>query len=434
MIARRPLVLLGAALMLVAPAWAAASDDAPRSSPNLELVATIPGGGTDLEFFSRTLATYKAADGTMVTPLEPVERHFSLVGSPGLGPRIVDITSPEQPYVASAVPNCKINQGDVQVTKDGMVAAIAKQGSGTCRTVTGKTLANGSAIVDLSDVYNPQVVGLAPESSGSHNNTIHPSGDYLYISTSNTTPDSGTNGEVPIYDISNPAAPQLVKTWTTPGNPPHDIRFSDDGARAYMAGISQYRIVDTSDPVNPKLISTIVPPGGTIGHDTLVTRDKAFLFLGDEAGGGAPYPCPGGAIYVYDIRNEASPAFLGAAEAGGGPVIGRNLGEVPGPTRVGGCTSHVMELNPDGKSLTLGWYVLGSRTFSFAGLYNPDGTPKPGPALSWGSNGVGLVETGFMIPTDTASTWAAKQYAKVPGYIFSNDGSAGFYVTKIKSA
>jgi len=226
----------------------------------------------------------------------------------------------------------------------------------------------------------------------------------------------------------------LVKTWVTRGNAPHDIRFSEDGTRAYMAGISQYRIVDTSNPIDPKLISTIVPPGGTIGHDTLVTRDKAFLFLGDEAGGGAPFPCPGGAIYVYDIRNEANPVLLGAGEAGGGPGIGRNLDEVPGPARVGGCTSHVMELNPDGKSLTLGWYVLGTRTFSFAGLYNPDGTPKPGPALSWGSNGVGLVETGYMIPTDSSSTWAAKQYAKVPGYIFSNDGSAGFYVTKIKSA
>jgi hypothetical protein len=429
----RPLVaLLGAALLLVPQTGAAGADaDAPRHSPNLELVATIPGGGTDLEFFSRTLATYKAADGTMVTPLEPVERHFSLVGSPGQGPRIVDITAPEQPYVAAVVPNCKINQGDVQVTRDGMVAAIARQGSGTCRTVTGRTLSNGSAIVDLADVYNPQVVGLAPEASGSHNHTIHPSGDYLYISTSNITTDSGTNAEVPIYDIADPANPKLVKTWVTPGNAPHDIRFSEDGTRAYMAGISQYRIVDTSNPVDPKLISTIVPPGGTIGHDTLVTRDKAFLFLGDEAGGGAPYPCPGGAIYVYDIRNEANPVLLGAGEAGGGPVIGRNLDEVPGPARVGGCTSHVMELNPDGKSLTLGWYVLGTRTFSFAGLYNPDGTPKPGPALSWGSNGVGLVETGYMIP-DNASTWAAKQYAKVPGYIFSND-SIGFYVTKIKS-
>jgi hypothetical protein len=183
------------------------------------------------------------------------------------------------------------------------------------------------------------------------------------------------------------------------------------------------------------LISTIVPPGGTIGHDTLVTPDKAFLFLGDEAGGGVTFPCPGGAIYAYDIRNEAAPLLLGLAEAGGGPIVGRAIDEMPpGGATAGGCTSHVMELNPDKKSLTLGWYVLGTRTFSFASFYNPDGTPKATPQLTaaWGKHGVGLVETGWIIP-DSSNTWAAKQYAKVPGYIFSNAGGSGggLYVTKI---
>jgi hypothetical protein len=37
-----------------------------------------------------------------------------------------------------------------------------------------------------------------------------------------------------------------------------------------------------------------------------------------------------------------------------------------------------------------------------------------------------------MIP-DGANTWSAKQYAKVPGYIFSDDTVLGFYVTKIKT-
>ena len=427
--------MLVAGVLLLPHSAGGAESSAPRSSPNLELVAQIPGpGGTDLEFFSRTLVTYKDAAGVLVTPPEPVVRHFALVGNSSLGPKIVDITDPEHPYVAAEVPNCKISQGDTQVTSDGMVAAIAKQGGGTCRTVTGQSLSNGSAIVDLSDVYAPKVVGRAVVGSGSHNNTIHPSGKYLYVSTSNLTPDSGENASVPIFDISDPAQPTLVKTWTTPGNAPHDIRFSPDGARAYMAGISQYRIVDTTDPVTPRLISTIVPPGGTIGHDTLVTPDKAFLFLGDEAGGGSTYPCPGGAIYAYDIRVEAAPILLGAAEAGGGPVYGRNIDEVPGPSNTGGCTSHVMELNPDRKSLTLGWYILGTRVFDFSSFYNPDGTPRPaaGIAAAWGRFGVGLVETGYMIP-DGANTWSAKQYAKVPGYIFSDDTRLGFYVTKIKS-
>jgi hypothetical protein len=430
---------LSFSLLLLPQMAGGAEVAAPRSSANLEYVTSLPGGGgTDLEFFSRTLETYKDRDGNFIEPPEPVERHFALVGDENSPARIIDITSPEQPFVASSIPNCSVSQGDPQVTQDGMVAAIAKQGGGTCRiTPNGAVLSNGSAIIDLSDVYAPMVVGRATESLGSHNNTIHPSGDYLYISTSTEAPTKAETAEsrIPIFDISNPAAPVKVKDFMAPVNGPHDIRFSADGKRAYLAGISAFHIVNTEDPRNPSLISTIVPPGGTIGHDTLVTPDKNFLFLGDEGGGGLPYPCPGGAIYAYDIRDEETPILLGLAQAGGGPVTNRNLEEpAPGTAGSAGCTSHVMELNPDQKSLTLGWYGLGSRMFSFSSFYNADGTPKTAGniAAAWGKFGVGLVETGFMIP-DGANTWSAKQYAKVPGYIFSDDLVLGFYVTKIKS-
>jgi hypothetical protein len=420
--------------VLLLPQMAGGAEQAaPRSTPNLRLVAQIAGGGgTDLEFFSRTLTQYMEADGTMVTPTAPVERHFSFAANQSSGAKIIDITNPEQPFIAAPIPNCIIGQGDTQVTADGMVGAIAKQGSGTCRTATGQTLSNGSAIVDLSNVYEPKVVGRAVESSGSHNNTIHPSGDFLYISTSATTPTNAPETRIPIFDISNPAAPVKVKDFMVPGNGPHDIRFSHDGKRAYFAGISAFHVVNTEDPKNPSIISRIVPPGGSIGHDTLITKDKRFLFLGDEAGGGSVYPCPGGAIYVYDLTDERAPILLGMAEAGGGPVFARNIEEVPGPQTTGGCTSHVMDLNPNGTSLTIGWYRLGTRVFDFSSFYNTDGTPKTaaGIAAAWGKYGVGLVETGYMIP-DGANTWAAKQYAKVPGYIFSNDTAFGFYVTKI---
>ena len=425
--------------VLVATSAGADTSQAPRSSANLEMVAQIPGaGGTDLEFFSRTLTSYKAADGTMITPEAPVERHFALVGNQTAGAKIVDITTPNAPYNVSGLRNCTVGQGDPQLTPDGMIAAIAFQTSGSCKDETGKTLKKGSILVDLSDVYDPRVVGNAPEAAGAHNQTIHPSGKYLYISTSGKT--SPYNG-VPIYDISDPAAPQLVKVFNFTlngsqafGDSPHDIRFSADGKRAYMAGIDQFRIVNTEDPANPVVVSTFFAPGSTIGHDVLVTPDKRFLFAGDELQGGGTAPCPGGAIYAYDLADETRPVLLGVAEAGGGPVTGRGIDEVPGPTTVGGCTSHVMDLNPDKKSLTIGWYTLGSRVFDFSSFYNADGTAKSSGviAAAWGKNGIGLVESGFIIP-EGANTWAAKQYAKVPGYIFSDDLKLGLYVTKIKS-
>lgn len=400
----------------------------PRSSDNLELVADIPGaGGTDIEFFSRTLASYVDASGATVTPPEPVERHFAFVGNQVQGAKIVDITQPEQPFVASAVKGCTVGQGDPQITRDGMLAALAFQTSGRCTTFDGVNVPKGSALIDLSDVYEPRVVGSAPEPNGSHNQSIHPGGDYLYIST------SGRGSVIPIYDISDPTNPVRVKLFA-PGGAPHDIRFSDDGKRAYLAGPGQsFRIVNTEDPANPTVIHTITA-ASTIGHDTLITPDKRFLFAGEELAGGGTAPCPGGAIYVYDLLDETDPQLLGAAWAGGGPVTKRLIDEVPGPTGLGGCTSHVMELNPDKKSLTIGWYGLGTRVFDFSSFYNADGTAKSSGviAASWGQFGTGLVETGYMIP-DGANTWSAKQYAKVPGYIFSDDLNLGLYVTKIKS-
>jgi hypothetical protein len=443
----RPVVLASVALIALAglPAVAATSTDAaPRSTSNLELVKTgdITGrGGTDIEFFSRTLDAYEDANGDLVE--QRGERHFAFVGNQVSGASVVDITSPEKPYVVSTLSDCKVGQGDTQVNKEGTLGLVASQTSGTCRAYNDEVLPRGTIVVDLRNPYEPKVIGAAPEPRGSHNHTLHPDGKHVYISTSDLTPNSGSSSRVPIWNLEgwdkvDYAAnalftPKKVQDFLIPVNGPHDIRFRADGKRAYFAGITTYNVVNTENPAAPSIISRIVPPGGSIGHDTLISPEGRFLFLGDEAGGGGTFPCPGGAVYVYDLANEAAPVLLGLAEAGGGPVVARNLTETDVNTRTGGCTSHVMELNPDGKSFTIGWYTLGTRVFSFKSFYNADGTPKStgNLAAAWGSNGVGLVETGYMIP-DNGNTWSAKQYAKVPGYIFSDDINLGLYVTKIK--
>src|SRR5688572_30604816 len=110
----------------------AGAEDVPpyRASANLELIAHIPGsGGTDLEFFSRDLHVWKDWYGTTHFVPEdqpPVTRHFAMVGNQnasnatGAGPmsggaKIVDITDPEIPFIAAAVENCRVGQGDIQV-------------------------------------------------------------------------------------------------------------------------------------------------------------------------------------------------------------------------------------------------------------------------------------------------------------------------------
>lgn len=438
---RLVLALSAGTLALTAAAPFAIADNRPdlpaAGSEGMEIVAQIEGsGGTDLEFFSRAVADWKNENGTEVPEETGKTRHFAVVGNQERNTRIVDITDPEHPFVAAEVA-CTLSQGDVQVNEERSLLVIANgtgSSSNACRYTdaagVSKAMPPGAAIVDISDVYAPKVVGSAPTPSGAHNLTLTPDGRYLYISTSEIVEGQAN---VPIYDLLDPRSPKQVGTFTAPGNSPHDIRFSADGTRAYTAGVSTFRILDTTDPVKPTVISTFFPPGASIGHDVLVSPDGAFLFAGDEAGGGLEYPCPGGAIHTYDIRNEALPVYLGQSYAGAGPVTNRDAELTTEVGEVGSCTSHVMALNPDGRSLTIGWYAAGSRVFDFSGLYGADGKPAPGPAVAYGHDGVGLVETDWIRP-DGGSTWSAKQYAGVPGYIFSDDLVHGLYVTKLPPA
>lgn len=428
-------VIVGTAItaLLAAGLGALATADAGiparTSDPAIKVVARMPApGGTDLEFFSRALTRYKDASGRFVTSRKPVMRHFAVVGNEKSNTRIIDITKPTAPFLAAEIP-CTLVQGDIQLSEKRSIILIANDSSGAnakCPIGDERPMPPGAAVVSIKDIYRPTVIAAAPAVGGAHNMTLRPDGRYLYISTSEIVQGTTT---VPIYDLANPAAPKLVSTFATPGNAPHDIRFNRAGTRAYFAGVSTYRIVDTTNPVAPVVISTFFPPGATIGHDTLVTDDGAFLFAGDEAGGGATYPCPGGAIHVYDIRNEKAPIWLGASYAAAGPVTNRTT-ESSEPGGVGSCTAHVMELNPDRKSMTLGWYSAGSRVFDFHGLYDESGKPKTTASLAYGARGVGLVESAWAIPTG-AVTWSAKQYAKVPGFIFADDLVLGFYVVQL---
>lgn len=427
-------IALAAAVAVPLAARAAPGPVPAKGSKGMQIVAQLPDpGGTDLELFSRTLRTYRDATGRMVTG-KPTVRHFAVVGNQKRNTRIVDVTNPERPFVAAEV-KCTLSQGDIQLNERRSILVIANgtgAASPNCPYVDAKTgeakpMPPGGAIVDIRDVYRPKVVGAAATPNGAHNLTLTPDGRHLYISTSEIVEGQSF---VPIFDVTTLSRPKQVGSFSAPGNSPHDIRFNAKGTRAYTAGVSTFRILDTTDIRAPKVISTFFPPGASIGHDTLVSPDGAFLFAGDEAGGGLTYPCPGGAVHTYDIRVETAPVYLGQTVAGTGPVTNRDAELTAETGSPGACTAHVMDLNPGGKSFTLGWYSAGSRVFDFSKLYGADGKPAAKPAVAYGHDGVGLVETNWIRP-DGGSTWSAKQYAKLPGYIFSDDLKVGFYITRL---
>lgn len=100
------------------------------------------------------------------------------------------------------------------------------------------------------------------------------------------------------------------------------------------------RILDVSDPANITEVSVIDPEHAVL--DVKVSDDGAYLFVGDDAEasgalGGQTSTTTGG-IYVYDVRDKASPEF----------VTYQPVGERRGPHMV---FYHQM---PDGRELVMG--------------------------------------------------------------------------------
>ena len=408
---RRPLLgaLLGAAALAVtvlpaAPASAHGDQqgDLPTNTRGLSVAET--GTGEEMSFVANLQYddSGEAQNGSDVEFLKVGKKEYALAGTLRGGMQIVDITDPEAPFIA-AVYDCAISQGDIQVWKHDRRILASYTADGTfgaagAASRCGRDLelgpdASGTVIVDLTTPTSPQTVSYLAVPRGSHNMTVHPSGDYLYNSNSDLI--TSTEPAITIYDISQPEQPRKVQDFPLPfvplslGSESHDITFNEDGTRAYSAALSQTLVLDTSDPENPVQVSQILDPTINVAHQadpvTLTREDgseREVLVVTDErAGAAASAECPGGGLHLYDITGELEQApekigtwFIPAATVQDGAT----------------CTSHVLRVYPDQEMLTVAWYAQGVRVLDLSGLADFEGSP-----LEVGlGDGVGIREVG----------------------------------------
>jgi hypothetical protein len=411
-------IVIAAALMALAPASGWAQDQG-SSSPNLPLVGNLPyeprnGGtpnyGTDIEFAS------------------VAGRDYALAGSYRNGMQIVDVTSPDQAAIA-AVYDCGVTQGDVQVftqaDKPGRVFAgytsdTFGDGTSTCyqeaealgfsvRKPNGSGK-NGTFIVELTNPLEPRTVSFVEVDQGSHNHTIHPSGNYLYNSNSDLI--TSLDPAIEVFDISDFAAPRKVGELTLPTRPglgteSHDITFSDDGERAYSAALSQGVVIDTTDPAAPEMIASWLDPTINVWHqaDPFSVGDRDFVLVEDEFAGAAGGPvCPSGGFHVYEITGELERAPK---------KIGYWNIDDAGPTHdpAGTCTAHVFDIHEQEQLMTVAFYNGGVRVVDLSGL----------------ATGEGLREIAFHRTAD-ADSWSAKTpriEADGSFWLYGNDMARG---------
>jgi len=406
-------------------------------SPNMEFVKNIPyelrNGATEIV-------------GTDIEFTRIGGRQYALAGSYRNGLQIVDITNPRDSRIV-AVYDCGITQGDPQVfrqaSKPGRVfvsyaSDTVGDGTSTCyqeaaalgfevKKPNGQGK-NGSFIAEITDPYHPRTVSFVEVAQGTHNGTIHPSGNYLYNSNSDLI-NSVVNADpaIEIFDITNFGAPVKVNELTLPvrpglGTESHDITFKSDGTRAYSAALSQGVVIDTENPADPSIISSWEDPAINVWHqmDPYTTTDangneRTFLLAEDEVAGAAGGPvCPSGGFHVYEVTGELEkdPVKVGYW----------NIDDVSfSGDATGTCTAHVFRIHEREQLMTAAFYNGGVRVVDLSGL----------PGYSLGETqvaGAGMKEIGYYRMPD-ADTWSAKtpQINRKTGdfYLFGNDMKRG---------
>lgn len=425
--------------------------------------------GTDLEF-----ATYEVeTDGVLPVPSQgqgkargrtsTETRTFAFAGSYDNGLHVIDVTDPAASEVVT-VYDCPISQGDVQVFDQGTRRYVAythdtgysfpgdsasEEDPAQCLAEARALIADGALshggevqttdpadtfgtyLIDVTDPYTPTLASFVPVPKGSHNQTVHPSGNYLYNSNSDLINSvAGPRGAgIEIIDISDLTATFEAAFLPLPvrpglGTESHDITFNAEGDRAYSAALSQTVVIDTTDPAAPSIISSFVDPAINVEHqsdpitiDDPILGERDFLVIEDEVAGATPTgQCPNGGVHVYDVTGdlEANPVKVGYW----------NITDT-GPTNdgLGRCTAHVFELHEDEQLMTIAYYNGGVRVVDLSGLVG----------VALGTTGVGMRELAHL-RFDDSDTWAVKApFVDRDGvfHVYGNDQTRGFDVYEV---
>lgn len=418
--------------LLVAPTARAQIPSLPGepSMFNLEHVFNFdPGGspyaGTDLAFWTATVPLRDYETGQFVDEqghpvAEPllVERDFSVMGNTGAnaGGYVFDITDPADTQLVTNVECAQVrNDPSVVKTTDAagnervlLILGDEEGDSPTClrglRRI-GDPHGSGISVFDVTDPFAWEPLYSVEAEGGAHTATAHPTKPFVSMSTGDfpgaLAGDIGFN-HIPIVDFTDPDEPELTAVQVRLGGP-HNVEFSPDGTRAYVANENHYEIWDTTDPGNPTLISDTTVNNGTYAHgawgtpqnDIMVTNNESLALGGFFVGGTGI--CPGEGLTFYDVagENAANPIPLGYFDP---PLVGR--------TDERACTSHFGNIAPNGSVMTVGWYIGGARVVDF-------------------SNPSAPVEVAHAVMAD-AESWTAKTY-KGP-YVYVGDIVRGFDV------
>lgn len=227
---------------------------------------------------------------------------------------------------------CPGGQGDVSVYKNLAFVSLdspQSQDAVGCSEPSAKKSAGkeGVRILDISNPRKPVQVEFVETDCGSHTHVINPHGDTVYIynqsyplGVQTATCSVASHRKVSIIEVPVKAPTKAKVIGTLDVSPEigcHDVTIFPSGKLAAAACIGESQIWDVSDPAKPEIVSRIVNPSIQIHHGTGVTWDEKYLAIADEFAGSVTGEClgsqssPVGALWFYDISDPTNPTLAG---------------------------------------------------------------------------------------------------------------------------
>ena len=191
----------------------------------------------------------------------PDNREYALV-STEVGIQILDITDTSQLVEVAFFAGPAAVPGDIKVYQN-YAYAVNDNGGG------------GMSIIDLSNL--PTSASVVTNFTGfqvSHNIYIDEDNGILYA-VGNNSPGNG----VLIYSLANPTAPQQISSVT---NGSHDIFVRNNTLFVSEGGNSQFGIYDVSNPATPQLMERFFTPSNGFAHNAWTNDDNTLMLTTEE--------------------------------------------------------------------------------------------------------------------------------------------------------
>jgi hypothetical protein len=128
---------------------------------------------------------------------------------------------------------------------------------------TRRGLVGGLSVFDVSNKAAPVLVKTIQMSGDTYWNGVWAKGNALYVASQNKL--------VVVFDITNPADPQFVRTLGTGG---HTVFV--DGNRLYASAPTGVHIYDVTTPTNPVELARYAPVPGQYPHDMFAVGNRLY--------------------------------------------------------------------------------------------------------------------------------------------------------------